>query len=280
MCRLYAMHANEPTRVECGLVKSQNALMAQSAGDLQGMMHGHGWGVADYPDGVPFIEKQTWAAFHGEHFQKAAARVYARTAVAHVRRATVGPTSLENTHPFHHGTWIFAHNGTVPNFERVRMKLLDHMDPLHRCEIRGQTDSEHVFRYLLSLFLRRPEAGFLETLQAGLDRIVGWCRAVDPTQRVGLNVVLTDGQRLFGSRLNRSLVHLRRDHLHVCLVCGRTHVKHKPSASYRAIEVASEPVTQDETWINIPNATVFAATDDYSLDIRPMGPHAEAAATG
>ncbi|MDJ0637868.1 MAG: class II glutamine amidotransferase, partial [Paracoccaceae bacterium] len=88
MCRLYAMRANEPTQVECGLVRAQNALMAQSRGDSEGLMHGHGWGVADYPDGVPVVEKQTWAAFEGEHFTKAAARVYAHTVVAHVRRAT------------------------------------------------------------------------------------------------------------------------------------------------------------------------------------------------
>ena len=33
MCRLYAMRANEPTRVECSLVHAQNALMQQSQGD-------------------------------------------------------------------------------------------------------------------------------------------------------------------------------------------------------------------------------------------------------
>ena len=56
MCRLYAMHANEPTKVECSLVKSQNALMAQSKGDMTGYAHGHGWGVADYPNGSPMVE--------------------------------------------------------------------------------------------------------------------------------------------------------------------------------------------------------------------------------
>ena len=84
MCRLYAFRANQPTRVECSLVHAQNALMEQSRGDREGLVHGHGWGVADFPDGVPMIEKQTWAAYHGEHFQKKAARVYARTVVAHV----------------------------------------------------------------------------------------------------------------------------------------------------------------------------------------------------
>jgi len=98
------MSANEPTRVECSLVHAQNALMQQSQLDAEGRMNGHGWGVADYRDGVPLIEKQTWAAFHGEHFRKSAARVYAHTVVAHVRRATVGSTSIENTHPFNHDT--------------------------------------------------------------------------------------------------------------------------------------------------------------------------------
>jgi glutamine amidotransferase len=45
MCCLYAMHANELTKVECSLVKSQNALMAQSKKDMQGYARGHGWGV-------------------------------------------------------------------------------------------------------------------------------------------------------------------------------------------------------------------------------------------
>lgn len=102
MCRLYALHANEPTRVECSLVLAQNALMAQSEDDSEGMVHGHGWGVADYPDGMPVIEKQVWAAFLGEHFAEKAARVYAYTMVAHVRRATVGePAICGKSHVYH-----------------------------------------------------------------------------------------------------------------------------------------------------------------------------------
>ena len=111
MCRLYGFHATEPTRLECSLVRAQNALIAQSIKDREGLTHGHGWGVAEHPNGVPFVEKQAWAAYDGEHFQKTAARLYSRMAIAHVRRATVGPPGLENTHPFVHGVWLFAHNG-------------------------------------------------------------------------------------------------------------------------------------------------------------------------
>jgi len=270
MCRLYAMHANEPTKVECSLVKSQNALMEQSKGDMQGYAHGHGWGVADYPNGNPMVEKQVWAAFHGEHFSRKAARVYARTVVAHVRRATVGGTSIENTHPFHHGSWIFAHNGTVPNFDQVRAKMLDHIDPLHRSEIKGTTDSEHIFRYLLGLFLQHPERGPFKTVQIGLEQILTWSAEVDPDSRVGLNIILTNGEHMIGSCLNRSLFYLVRDHTYNCPICRQPHVHHDPKCSYLAVEIASEPITHGEDWYQVPNGTVFRVGEDYRLDMEPL----------
>lgn len=265
MCRLYAMHATEPTRVECGLVHAQNALMVQGQGDAEGLVHGHGWGVADYPDGVPVVERQTWAAWHGEHFAKAAARTYARTAVAHVRRATVGPAHLDNTHPFVFGRYIFAHNGTLPAFEALRHRLLEATDPVHRNHIQGQTDSEHVFMYLMTLWSHRPQLSLLDTVVEGLTQIMSWCEAVAPGRKVGLNIVLTDGDQLIASRLNRSLWMLSRAAPHRCELCGRSHVQHEAGTRYRSFEVASEPVSHDEPWQRVPNATVFAIKADASV---------------
>ena len=114
MCRLYGFRATEETKVECTLVHAQNALIVQAEGDLTGREHAHGWGVATYRNGTPKVEKQASPAFYGEHFSRVAERAHATTAVAHVRRATVGGTGLENTHPFHHGSWVFA-TGPVPS---------------------------------------------------------------------------------------------------------------------------------------------------------------------
>ncbi len=269
MCRLYAFRANEPTRVECSLVHAQNALMEQSRGDEQGLVHGHGWGVADYPDGAPMVERQTWAAYHGEHFKKKAARVYARTVIAHVRRATVGEPSLENTHPFRSGRWIFAHNGTVPNFSRVRDLMLAEIDHFYRNEIDGTTDSEHIFAYLLSLWRRHPEESLLDLVGRGLARVVEWSAEVDPDARPSLNIVMTDGQRLVGSRLGRTLWHLEREQIFDCAICGRPHVHHEVGEHYRSVEIASEPIT-DENWHEMPDGTIYEIDEDHYLLTQPL----------
>jgi predicted glutamine amidotransferase len=214
---------------------------------------------------LPMVERQTWAAFHGEHFAKSAARVYAKTVVAHVRRATVGPPGIENTHPFVHGRWIFAHNGTVPNFEKVRDILLDHLDPLHRTEIQGSTDSEHVFRYILSRWQHHPEQDLLSVLKHSLEQVVNWCLELDAEAKIGLNVILTDGNKLMGSRLNRSLWFLKRDQIFVCPICGKPHVHHEPKTQYRSLEVASERITHEYGWKGIPNGTVYSVDSDYEL---------------
>ncbi len=279
MCRLYGFRANEPTRVECSLVHAQNALMEQSRQDQAGLTHGHGWGVAEHPDGVPYVEKQAWAAYHGEHFRKTVARVYARSVIAHVRRATVGPPAIENTHPFVHGVWLFAHNGTVPNFEQVRPQLLDALDPLHRTEIRGSTDSEHVFRYLLTLWEQDPGRPLMESLRLGLEQVIAWAREIDPERQVSLNVLWADGEHMVGARLNRTLWYLEREGIVPCDICGRPHVHHDPKRHYRAVEVASEPIT-DEDWLEAPNGTVFAVDPDLRLHIEPFGPEAITAAEG
>ncbi len=269
MCRLYAFRANEQTRVECSLIHSQNALMEQSRGDLQGYVHGHGWGVADYPNGLPIIEKQTWAAYHGEHFKKKAAKVYAKTVVAHVRRATVGEPSIENTHPFNNGPWIFAHNGTLPNFQKVQEIIIDHIEPFYVNEIHGRTDSEHIFLYLLTLWRQHPEKGLLDLVQDGLCQIIDWCHEIDENAKIGLNIVLTDGNRMVGSRYGRSLWHLERERILDCEFCGKSHVHHHVGEHYRALEIASEPIT-DENWHEFPDRLVYEIDEDYHLRTRKL----------
>ena len=270
MCRLYGFRATEATKVECTLVHAQNALLAQSRGDLAGLTHTHGWGIATYEGETPHVERQAWAAYHGEHFQRAAARAYATTVIAHIRRATVGGPRLENTHPFNDGRWTFAHNGTVPHFDRVRERLLAVTSPRHRAAIQGETDSEHIFRYAMTLIDAQRTGSAADVVRRVVQDVERWTREIDANARIGLNVMLSDGEQLAGARLGRTLVYVVRNGIYDCEICGFPHIRHDPHRDYRAIEVASEPLTH-ETWQEVPERSVWEARIEQSeLVIAPL----------
>lgn len=269
MCRLYGFRANEHTKVECPLVHAQNALMAQSRKDRSGESHLHGWGVATYENGLPHIERQAWAAYHGEHFRRAAARAYARTVLAHIRAATVGPPAIENTHPFSDGAWSFVHNGTIPAFPHVRELMLAAMAERHQRAIRGDTDSEHLFHFILSLHEQQPATPLEQTVRAAILQVLTWCRAAAPSEPAGLNIILTDGERMVGTRWGRSLFHLEREGVQACDICGVPHIAHQPGRTYRSVEVASEPIT-DESWQAVAEPSVYTVTPDITLRVEPL----------
>ncbi len=269
MCRLYGFRATEPTKVECTLVHAQNALMVQSEADSSGKSHANGWGVATFEGAVPHIEKQAWAAYHGEHFQRAAARIYSKQVLAHVRRATVGTPSLANTHPFTDGGWVLAHNGTVPHFDRIRPLLLERIPAERQRLIAGQTDSEHVFHLVRAMQEATPTRPAFEIVR----EVAGWLtervREFDPPARLGLNLMLTDGRDLIGTRIGRPLQYVERVGVHDCEICGFPHVHHDPRTDYRAIVVASEPISH-EAWQELPDHCIYQVTADCHIDWQPL----------
>lgn len=148
--------------------------------------------------------------------------------------------------------------------------MLDHTDPLHRTENCSTIDSEHNFRYLMSLFLHHPERGLLETVRYGLRRVLVWPAEVDPAARVGLNIILAGGAHLVGSRYDRSLFTLHRDRVFTCSIGGKSHVHHDLKTPYRSVEVASGSATSEDNWKQVPNKTVFCVDDGYFLETLPL----------
>jgi glutamine amidotransferase len=269
MCRLYALHANEPTKVECTLVHAQNALMRQSQGDSAGYRHSHGWGIAAYEDHRPQIERQAWAAYHGEHFKRAASRIFAHTVLAHVRRATMGEPHLANTHPFSEGAWTFIHNGTVPAFRQIQERVRQAIAPHHRAKIGGTTDSEHIFRLFLTLVGQGASGDIAAALGRALQSIAEWSRSVEPEGRPGLNVIVTDGDRLVATRWGRGLYYLQRRAVYDCEICGFPHIRHRAGAQYRAVVLASEPITH-EHWTEVPERSILRTSPDFGLSLEPF----------
>jgi glutamine amidotransferase len=122
----------------------------------------------------------------------------------------------------------------------------------------------------MSLWVANPETDLLETLRIGLKQVVDWCQSVDPDAPIGLNVILTNGDNVVGSRLERSLWFLERDGVFACDICGKSHTHHDPKAVYRSAEVASERITSEPGWKGVPNACVFSIDSDYRFRFQPL----------
>jgi glutamine amidotransferase len=265
VCRYYGIRASAPTRVEWHLVRAPNSLLAQSRRDLSGFEHADGWGIAAYDGDALRVERRACAAHDGQHFCATAERVEATTVLAHVRRATVGRIGLPNTHPFVHGPFALVHNGTVPYFAEIRPRLLEAMTPEHRAAIAGGTDSEHLLHLILSIHAQTGGSLFA-SLEAALRRVVALCREIGQEPHLGLNVLLTDGVRMVGSRWRRTLFYFEQK--------GRrgedgAAARDRGGDDYRALIIASEP-TGGEPWPEVPERSVLEVTPDLRLRIEPL----------
>ncbi|MCP3964082.1 MAG: class II glutamine amidotransferase [bacterium] len=276
MCRLYGFRGNEPTRVGCTLVHAQNALLAQSRQDGVGESHPDGWGIGVYEDAAPRIERSAAAAFDDQYFNTTAEGVFARTVIAHVRQATVGDSNAANTHPFSYRGWMFAHNGTVTAFERVRPRMIEETAPALCGLNEGTTDSEVFFYWLLSRMARagidlEGGGGERERLVAvvaeALPYLADLCDRAGPEKPAILNLLLTDGETLVAGRWRKSLHWAARDGIRDCDVCD---VRHSPGTDYRAVVIASEALANDEAWHEVPERGIVSVDAGIEADVQRL----------
>ncbi|MGV8995805.1 MAG: class II glutamine amidotransferase [Parvibaculaceae bacterium] len=185
MCELFAMSANEPVRVRYDL----NRFAAEGGERHQNR---DGWGVvfSDGADAHYFREALPASDSPLDRFVREHALPH-ESMIAHVRRASKGGRTLENTHPFrrvHDGqVQHFAHNGTLHGIEKLPAAnaLLRHLI--------GETDSEPAFLLLLD---RLEQAGLAKAgIAEKFDLFVGFCH--DMAQLGTSNFLWLDGARLY-----------------------------------------------------------------------------------
>lgn len=149
MCRLFGFRSVLQSGVHQSLINADNAIIQQSD------RHPDGWGVAYYKMGSPHLIKMDGKAKDCGIFKKISGIVSSYTVLAHIRKSTVGETGPLNTHPFQFGPWVFAHNGNTMDFSAVRDLFLQEIDGELKSFVLGETDSEVLFYYLLSLIKKK-----------------------------------------------------------------------------------------------------------------------------
>jgi predicted glutamine amidotransferase len=150
MCRLFGLLGGRGSSARSWLIETPQSLLVQSNARTD-QLQSDGWGLAWYDrTRHPRVEMGAKGAYDTnevERFRAAAARARGPVVVGHLRKAS-NPMGLphsrllgmENTQPFMHGGYLFAHNGMIslPRETRARLGRFE-------SNVRGVNDSEVLF---------------------------------------------------------------------------------------------------------------------------------------
>jgi len=210
------------------------------------------------------LHKGTAPAADDARFRDLAAQSRGHLLVAHIRQKTVGPTRLENTHPFVNDGWVFAHNGTIQQQDGLRAGCSGR----RLREITGDTDSELFFAYVLTKMdehgLVHLDANAHGTKREELTHMLHELTAELRAQKIGaFNFLLSDGQTTFAHRFGRSLFVLERapgdpvtQVRPIGNEAGGAVIVTKWTARRQAVLIASERTT-DEPWREVDDGTLL-----------------------
>jgi predicted glutamine amidotransferase len=210
---------------------SARELLRDAPRAMRALSHEHadGWGLAVHSHDGWLVHKSTSCAARCTRYDELAACVESRLVIAHVRKKTVGETSLVNTHPFQRDGVVFAHNGTVTAVNA----LVARSSREQLAAMQGDTDSERLFAFVMT---------FVES--HGIER--GVAAAVRALQSLGdigtASFLFSDGVRLYAHRLGRSLFTLAREGVWI---------------------VASEQLT-DEPWVEVPERALIVLEAEHA----------------
>ncbi len=138
MCRMLAIAPKKGSYVNADLLRGFRELA--SCGMVKPGVkpgHGDGWGMVTWNGEVPtYLGREPADAWTDPNYEEACHRIaqsrISSPLLVHLRKASVGSKTIENTHPFVIDQWAFAHNGTI-----------------RKMNLKGKTDSQWFFESLM-----------------------------------------------------------------------------------------------------------------------------------
>ncbi len=255
MCQLLGMNCNTPTDICFSFTGFQNR-----GGKTD--VHADGWGIAFFEGkGVRlFLDSQPSVNSPiAELVRKYP--IHSLNVIAHIRKATQGVVSLENTHPFvrelwgHY--WVFAHNGNLVQFQP---ELDGSFMPV------GNTDSELIFCWLLQNMRHRFQDG-----QPSRDALFFALQAFTyPLAAMGIfNYLLSNGSSLFAHCSTELSYIVRRAPFtaaHLTDEDVMVDFSQVTTPNDRVAVIATRPLTGNENWASMQRGALWMFHDGDAVN--------------
>jgi predicted glutamine amidotransferase len=200
MCRWLA-YSGSPILLEELLLKPEYSLIDQSLHARLGVetTNGDGFGVGWYGTNAdtPAVFRSVEPAWNDRNLREVAGHVESPLFLAHIRASTGTAVQQTNCHPFRYGRWLWAHNGLVRDFPRLKRDLALAVDESLYSSIQGSTDSELLFYLAITLGLEDDPPGAVERM-VGLVEEAG--RRHGTEHPLQMTIGTTDGKSVWAFR--------------------------------------------------------------------------------
>jgi glutamine amidotransferase len=282
MCRLMA-YKGTPIIIDKLLYQPKNSLINQSfhAREIEEPLNGDGFGVGWYVPELnyePITFVSVNPAWSNRNLRNLAPKIKTDCLIAHVRAASVGDVSESNCHPFQYKNLLMAHNGGVEEFGKIKRHLRNPLsDDLYNW-IKGQTDSEHLFAFLLNdLFAKHksisPDA-VVDSFEHTFNTLKQLMAEHGVTEPAYLNMVFTNGLFFVGTRYctdpkEEPLTLYHSEGSRYVVEEGVTRME-APDDDDHAVLVVSEKLTDDAYWTMIPANHFVIVEPSLNVRIRPI----------
>ncbi len=274
MCRWIA-YIGEPIYMDTVITKPTSSLLEQSlnakmAFKIDGSIlstNGDGFGVGWYSEKTePGIFKDSEPAWLNQNLHEICTNIKARIFMAHIRSATTGSVQRSNSHPFKYKNWLFQHNGFVNNFDQIRRilnaKLTDEQYQL----LSGTTDSEVIFRLMLSFGLQlHPKKAIEKTIKF----LKSTLKKVGVKPEMTLSCALSDGAKIYTIR-HSTMSRSNSQFYSVAQNCLQDIGDNDFLVPNNSIVIVSEPLDHhNKRWNEMPNNS-FAIIENGEVKIEEL----------
>lgn len=262
MCQLLGMNCNTPTDI---VFSFEGFRRRAGLTDC----HSDGFGIAFFEGKGVRIFRDNQAASSspiGDCVKQY--KIKSLNVIAHIRKATQGDVSIENTHPFIREiwgeNWVFAHNGNLKELPDMSNNF---------CQPIGSTDSEAAFcyiaEYLKNRFRRKPNE---EEIFSAVQEIT------NELSKLGtFNFILSNGEWMI-AHCSTNLHYLTRKApfgtAHRIDDDGVIDFNDYAKEGDKVIIITTFPLTKDEVWTKMEHGG-FVFFKDGSKIYEVVGSHKE-----
>jgi glutamine amidotransferase len=262
--------------MKCCLFAMRDSIREPASG---GARRHDGFGLGFYQNGEVLLQKKPQWGNREVDYYDIAKELKTDAFVGHVRKATVGAWKHENSHPFRFRNWLFAHNGTIAHFDAVKPRMLEAIPDFLRRNVRGDTDSEHLFHLFLTLLQERGKMDdpnidvriVRDALRTAVSRLIHWVSEAGP-DAPHINIVAMNGRVMVAVRYGRPLHAIRQVGFPDCTICRSPSEPEKraPHDLLRFAAVASEMSKVAPGWAEVPERSLVSVNRAIDLEMESL----------